>query len=148
SVQMLRQRSPNAKLRTVLADIETRIKSGSALSEAFAAQGETFPKIYSASILAGERSGNIDDVLRRYVAYTKSVAALRRKIKSALTYPVILLVAAMGLITVLTTFVIPRFATIYENMNAQLPLVTVVVVGVSTAVGENLYWLGPTLIVA
>jgi len=148
SVQMLRQRSPNAKLRTVLADIEARIKSGSALSEAFAAQGETFPKIYSASILAGERSGNIDDVLRRYVAYTKSVAALRRKIKSALTYPVILLVAAMGLITVLTTFVIPRFATIYENMNAQLPLVTVVVVGVSTAVGENLYWLGPTLIVA
>lgn len=146
SIQMLRQRSPNAKLRTVLADVETRIKSGSALSEAFAAQGETFPKIYSASVLAGERSGNIDEVLRRYVEYTKSVAALRRKIRSALTYPIILLVAAVGLITVLTTFVIPRFSTIYENMNAQLPLVTVVVVGVSNAIGANIYWLGPTVI--
>jgi type IV pilus assembly protein PilC len=120
AIQMLRQRSPSAKLRTVLSDVEARIKSGSALSEAFAAQGETFPKIYSASVLAGERSGNIDEVLRRYVEYTKSIAALRRKIRSALTYPIILLVAAVGLITVLTTFVIPRFSTIYENMNAQL----------------------------
>ena len=146
AIQMLRQRSPSAKLRTVLSDVEARIKSGSALSEAFAAQGETFPKIYSASVLAGERSGNIDEVLRRYVEYTKSIAALRRKIRSALTYPIILLVAAVGLITVLTTFVIPRFSTIYENMNAQLPLVTVVVVGVSSAIADNLYWLGPALI--
>ena len=147
SIQMLRQRSPNAKLRTVLGDVEARIKSGSALSEAFAAQGETFPRIYSASVLAGERSGNIDEVLRRYVEYTKAVAALRRKIRSALTYPVILLVAAIGLITVLTTFVIPRFSTIYENMNAELPLVTVLVVGVSNTIGDNLYWLGPTVLV-
>ena len=146
SVQMLRQRSPNAKLRAVLADVEARIKSGSALSEAFAAQGETFPQIYSASILAGERSGNLDDVLRRYVAYTKSVAALRRKIRSALTYPVILLVAALGLITVLTTFVIPRFSTIYENMNAELPWITVMVVSTSSAIGSNITWLGPLVL--
>lgn len=147
SIQMLRQRSPNPKLRIVLADIEARIKSGSALSEAFTAQGDTFPRIYSASILAGERSGNLDDVLRRYVEYTKSIAALRRKIRSALTYPIILLAAALGLITVLTTFVIPRFSTIYENMNAELPTITVIVVGVSNAVGANLYWLGPLVLV-
>jgi type IV pilus assembly protein PilC len=146
SVQMLRQRSPNAKLRAVLADVEARIKSGSALSEAFAAQGETFPQIYAASILAGERSGNLDDVLRRYVTYTKSVAALRRKIRSALTYPVILLVAALGLITVLTTFVIPRFSTIYENMNAQLPWITIMVVSSSSAIGSNIHWLGPLVL--
>lgn len=148
SIQMLRQRSPNPKLRIVLADVEARIKSGSALSEAFTAQGETFPRIYSASILAGERSGNLDEVLRRYVEYTKSLAALRRKIRSALTYPVILLAAALGLITVLTTFVIPRFSTIYENMNAELPTITVMVVGVSNAVGTNFYWLGPVLLVS
>ena len=146
SVQMLRQRSPNAKLRAVLTDVEARIKSGSALSEAFAAQGETFPQIYSASILAGERSGNLDDVLRRYVIFTKSVAALRRKIRSALTYPAILLVAALGLITVLTTFVIPRFSTIYENMNAQLPWITVMVVSTSSAIGDNIAWLGPLVL--
>jgi len=146
SVQMLRHRSPSPKLRIVLADVEARIKSGSALSEAFAAQGETFPRIYAANILAGERSGNLDEVLRRYVDYTKAIAALRRKIRSALTYPIILLTAALGLITVLTTFVIPRFSTIYENINADLPTITVVVITVSSSVGENLYWLGPCIV--
>ena len=146
SIQMLRQRSPNAKLRTVLADVETRIKSGSALSEAFAAQGDTFPKIYTASILAGERSGNLDEVLRRYVEYTKAIAQLRRKIRSALTYPVLLLCAAVVLIGVLTTFVIPQFSSLYENMGSELPPITVVVVGLSSAIRGNLFWLAPALV--
>jgi type IV pilus assembly protein PilC len=146
SVQMLRLRSPNPKLRTVLVDVEARIKSGSALSEALESQGGTFPRIYTASILAGERSGNLDDVLRRYVAYTKSIAAIRRKIRGALTYPVILLVAACILIGILTTFVIPQFSSVYENIGAKLPIITVIVVDVSTGIRSNLYWLGPLLI--
>ena len=148
SIQMLRHRSPNPRLREVLGDVEARIKSGSALSEAFAAQGETFPRIYTASILAGERSGSLDEVLRRYVTYTKAIAALRRKIRGALTYPVILLTAAVILIAVLTTFVIPQFSSIYENVGADLPTVTVVVVGVSTAVRTNLHWLLPLVAAA
>jgi type IV pilus assembly protein PilC len=146
SIQMLRQRSPNARLRSVLADVESRIKSGSALSEAFAAQGDTFPKIYTASILAGERSGNLDDVLRRYVEYTKAIAQLRRKIRGALTYPVLLLGAAVVLIAVLTTFVIPQFSSLYENMGSELPTITIVVVGLSKAIRENLFWLAPALL--
>lgn len=146
SIQMLRQRSPNARLRSILADVEARIKSGSALSEAFSAQGETFPKIYTASILAGERSGNLDEVLRRYVEYTKSIAQLRRKIRSALTYPVMLLCAAVILVTVLTTFVIPQFSSLYENMGADLPKITVLVVGLSSWARENLYWLAPAIV--
>ncbi|MBO0798227.1 MAG: type II secretion system F family protein [Blastocatellia bacterium] len=148
SIQMLRQRSPNPKLRAVLADVEARIKSGSALSEAFEAQGETFPRIYTASILAGERSGSLDDVLRRYVEYTKSIAQLRRKIRGALTYPVILLCAAFLLIGVLTTFVIPQFSSLYENMGAELPAITTVVVGISTFVRGNIYWIAPGLAAA
>src|SRR5262245_49377574 len=147
SVQMLRQRSPNPKLRAVLSDVEARIKSGSALSEALESQGDTFPKIYTASILAGERSGNLDDVLRRYVEYTKSIAQLRRKIRSALTYPVMLLCAAFILISILTTFVIPQFSSLYDNMGGELPTITVYVVGVSSAVRENIYWLLPTLLI-
>lgn len=143
SVQMLRQRSPNAKLRTILSDVEARIKSGSALSEAFAAQGDTFPKIYTASILAGERSGNLDEVLRRYVEFTKAIAQLRRKIRGALTYPVMLLCAAIVLIVVLTTFVIPQFSSLYENMGADLPKITLYVVGLSNAVRQNIFWLAP-----
>jgi type IV pilus assembly protein PilC len=145
SIQMLRQRSPNPKLRLVLADVEARIKSGSALSEAFEAQGETFPRIYTASILAGERSGSLDDVLRRYVEYTKAIAQLRRKIKSALTYPVILLCAAFILIGVLTTFVIPQFSSLYENMGGELPGITIFVVGVSSFARGNFYWVAPLI---
>jgi type IV pilus assembly protein PilC len=146
SIQMLRQRSPNAKLRSILADVEARIKSGSALSEAFAAQGESFPKIYTASILAGERSGNLDEVLRRYVEFTKAIAQLRRKIRGALTYPVMLLCAAVVLIIVLTTFVIPQFSSLYENMGADLPTITVFVVGLSSAIRENIFWLAPAVV--
>jgi type IV pilus assembly protein PilC len=146
SIQMLRQRSPNPKLRLVLSDVEARITSGSALSEALEAQGETFPKIYTASILAGERSGNLDDVLRRYVEYTKAIAALRRKIRSALTYPIILLCSACVLIAILTTFVIPQFSSLYENMGTNLPAITTFVVGLSLAVRENIYWILPLLV--
>jgi len=148
SIQMLRHRSPNPRLREVLGDVEARIKSGSALSEAFEAQGETFPRIYTASILAGERSGSLDEVLRRYVSYTKSIVGLRRKIRGALTYPVILLSAAVILVSVLTTYVIPQFSSIYENVGADLPVITKVVVGISTTIRENLYWILPALIIA
>lgn len=146
AIQMLSQHSPNPKLKVVLRDVEARIKNGVALSDAFAAQGETFPRIYTASILAGERSGSLDDVLKRYVEYTKSIVALRRKIRGALTYPLILLTAAFVLVTVLTTFVIPRFTAIFENMGNKLPPITVVVVGISSAVQNNIYWLLPAVI--
>jgi type IV pilus assembly protein PilC len=148
SIQMLRQRSPNPKLRLALSDVEARITSGSALSEALAAQGETFPKIYTASILAGERSGNLDEVLRRYVEYTKSVAQLRRKIRGALTYPVMLLCSAFALISLLTTFVIPQFSLLYDSLGGDLPAVTVFVVGVSSAVRANIYWILPGLLIS
>lgn len=148
SIQMLRHRSPSAKLRDVLGDVETRIKSGTALSESFAAQGETFPKIYIASILAGERSGNLDEILRRYVIYTKAMAAVRRKLRSALTYPCILLSASIILVSVLTTYVIPQFSSIYENVGTKLPWITEFVIGVSTTVRSNLMWLVPTILLA
>jgi type IV pilus assembly protein PilC len=148
SIQMLRQRSPNPKLRLALSDVEARITSGSALSEALAAQGETFPKIYTASILAGERSGNLDEVLRRYVEYTKSVAQLRRKIRGALTYPVMLLCSAFALISLLTTFVIPQFSLLYDSLGGDLPAVTTFVVGVSSAVRANIYWILPGLLIS
>ena len=146
AIQMLSQHSPNPKLKAVLLDVEARIKNGVALSDAFAAQGDTFPRIYTASILAGERSGNLDEVLRRYVEYTKSIVALRRKIRGALTYPLILLTAAVILVGVLTTFVIPRFTAIFDNMGNKLPPITIFVVSISTAIQTNIIWLLPALI--
>ena len=98
-----------------------------------------------ASILAGERSGSLDEILRRYVTYTKAMAAIRRKLRSALTYPIILLCASVILIAVLTTYVIPQFSAIYENVGTKLPMITEIVIGLSSAVRNNLLWLLPTI---
>jgi type IV pilus assembly protein PilC len=148
AITMLRKRAASARLRAVLGDVEEQIRGGAALSQAFAAQGGIFPRIYTASILAGERSGNLDDVLRRYVEYTKALAQLRRKIRGALTYPIILLCSAFILISILTTFVIPQFSLLYDNIGGELPPITRFVVAVSSGVKENIYWLLPALLIA
>ena len=107
AIAMLRKRAASARLRAVLGDVEEQIRGGAALSEAFAAQGSIFPRIYTASILAGERSGALDEVLKRYVTYMRRNVALRRKIRGALAYPLFLLVASGGMVTFLATYVVP-----------------------------------------
>ena len=79
--------------KRVLDDVYEKVRSGTALSDAFAAHGDLFPSVYTASLLAGERSGNLDAVLRRFVDYTKIIATVKRKTISALIYPAILIVA-------------------------------------------------------
>src|SRR6476661_843662 len=114
AISMLRKRAASARLRAVLGDVEDQIRGGAALSQAFAAQGSIFPRIYTASILAGERSGALDDVLSRYVVYMRRSVGLRRKIRGALAYPTFLLVACMGMIIFLTTFVVPRMSDLFS----------------------------------
>ena len=145
AIQILTKRQKNEQLRIVLEDVEERIKTGQALSDAFAAQGDAFPRIYIASVLAGERSGSLDEVLARYVAYTKSMAEIGRKLRKSLTYPAILIVASIILLSVLTTYVIPRFAELYGKQT-NLPMVTVVVVGISNFIRENIYIVLPALV--
>jgi len=146
AISLLAKRQSNAALRSVLREIEARIREGTPMSEAFAAQGDVFPKLYTASLLAGEKSGNLDGVLNRYIAYTKQMLTLRRKIRQALTYPVILIFALIGLVSVMTGFVIPRFAVIYKDFGTELPTITQAVLAVSTTIEANLYWLLPTFI--
>ncbi|HKV40989.1 MAG TPA: type II secretion system F family protein, partial [Blastocatellia bacterium] len=118
-----------------------------ALSEAFGAQGEAFPRIYIASILAGERSGSLDEVLLRYVNYQKTITEVRRKMKKSLAYPVVLICASIVLVMVLSTFVIPNFMKMYGDVGAeQLPMVTVMVVGTADFIRTNSYWMGPVLV--
>jgi type IV pilus assembly protein PilC len=145
SIQILGKRMKNEQLRAMLLDVEERIKTGESLSSAFAAKGEAFPRIYVASILAGERSGALDDVLSRYVAFTKAMAEISRKLKKSMTYPAILIVASGILILVLTTFVIPNFAQLYGSVG-NLPLITRIVVGASDAITSNFLIIFPALI--
>src|SRR5215207_3730603 len=147
AIAMLRRRAASSRLRAVLADVEDKIRSGMALSSAFAAQGPIFPRIYTASILAGERSGALDDVLARYVAYMRRGVEIRRKIRGALAYPLFLLAASFGMVIFLTTYVVPRMARLFEGFGNNLPAITAVVVGISNWMAANIVWFGPTAVV-
>jgi len=137
SITMLRRRATSVKLRAVLEEVEEAIRGGAALSQAFSAQGAVFPRIYTASILAGERSGALDEVLSRYVTYMRRSVGLRRKIRGALAYPTFLLVACMGMVIFLTTFVVPRMSDLFAGFGNDLPIVTKIVLGLSNWIIGN-----------
>src|SRR3989454_2721808 len=146
AISMLRKRAASARLRAVLGDVEDEIRGGSALSEAFANQGEIFPRIYTASILAGERSGALDEVLSRYVIYMRRNVGLRRKIRGALAYPLFLLFASGLMVTFLTLYVVPRMSDLFSGFGTELPMVTQIVVGLSKWLSSNVIWFGPLFI--
>jgi len=148
SITMLRRRAASVKLRAVLEAVEEAIRGGAALSQAFAAQGATFPRIYTASILAGERSGALDEVLSRYVNYMRRSVGLRRKIRGALAYPTFLLLACLGMVIFLTTFVVPRMSDLFAGFGNDLPTVTRIVLGISGWLTGNVFWFAPLVIIS
>jgi type IV pilus assembly protein PilC len=147
AISMLRKRAASARLRAVLADVEDQIRGGAALSQAFAAQGSIFPRIYTASILAGERSGALDEVLNRYVTYMRRNVALRRKIRGALAYPLFLLFASAAMVSFLTVYVVPRMSELFSGFGSELPTITQIVVGLSRWLSTNVFWFAPMLFV-
>src|SRR5712671_8145639 len=147
AITMLSRRATSVRLRAVLEEVEEAIRGGAALSQAFAAQGATFPRIYTASILAGERSGALDDVLSRYVNYMRRSVGLRRKIRGALAYPAFLLFACLGMVIFLTTFVVPRMSDLFSGFGSNLPTITIIVLALSGWMMRNAIWVVPTLIV-
>ena len=140
SLDILRQRVANATFKAVLDDVYDKVKSGTGLSDAFGAHGELFPPVYAASLMAGERSGNLDSVIRRYVAYEKVIGAVKKRTISALIYPAILTLMMLGLIAIIVLRVVPSFASFYENFDRELPLSTRLIVGVSNGIVAN-FWL-------
>lgn len=131
SLDILRQRVPNPIFKSVLDDVHERVRGGSSLSEAFEAHGTLFPRVYTASLLAGEKSGSLEQVIRRYVAYVKIVTAVKRKTISALVYPLILLALSLVVVTIIVLRVVPAFAGFYAQLDATLPLSTRIIVAVS-----------------
>ena len=148
SIDLLKTRSASGNLRIVLADVEEKIKSGIPLSEAFEAQG-LFPRIYTASILAGEQSGALDDVLARFVEYLKRSVGISRKLRGALAYPAFLLVAATMMVAFLALYIVPRMSSLFQSLSANrgLPTVTIVVLAVANGISGNILWLLPLAIV-
>jgi type IV pilus assembly protein PilC len=135
SLDILRRRVTNPTFKGVIDDVHERVRGGSALSEAFEAHGALFPGVYTASLLAGEKSGNLEQVLRRYVSYVKIVTEVRRKTISALVYPMILLVMSLIVVTIIVVKVVPEFGNFYMQLGGkELPLSTRMIVAVSNVV--------------
>jgi type IV pilus assembly protein PilC len=132
SLDILRRRLPHPTFRAAVNDIHERVRSGTSLSEAFEAQ-QLFSPIYTASLMAGEKSGSLEQVLRRYVQHMKVLQAARTQVVSALIYPVILLLLSLVVVGLIVFQVVPEFAEFYAQFQgAQLPLPTQIVVAIST----------------
>jgi type IV pilus assembly protein PilC len=148
AITLLKNRSASSSLRAVLVDVEERIKGGTPLSDAFEAQG-IFPRIYTASILSGEKSGALDEVLLRFVDYLKRSVGLTRRLRGALAYPAFLLLASGFMVAFLTLYIVPRMSDLFKGLSANrgLPTITVVVLAISTGVANNIWWLAPTILI-
>ena len=123
SLELLAKRQKNPIFRAQLEDVAARVKTGESISSAFEAQG-SFPLVYTVTLLAGERSGNLEEVLQRYLDFQRVSLTFRKKLKSSLIYPAFLIVMVIGLFIFLITFVVPRFAQLYDQLGTKLPSLT------------------------
>ena len=139
SLDILRQRVANPLLKTVLDDVYDRVRAGSSLSEAFESHGSLFPGVYTASLLAGEKSGSLEQVIRRYVAYVKIVSGVKRKTISALVYPAILLLLSCIVVGIIVLRVVPEFGAFYNQFGKDLPLSTRMIVSFSNFAGTYFF---------
>jgi type IV pilus assembly protein PilC len=124
ALDLLIKRQRDKTLLHLLENVRERVKGGELLSDAFAAQG-MFPKMYTTTLMAGEKSGNMEEVLGRYIQYQRMVQTFRKKLFVSLVYPVLLVCVVTIMVTFLITYVVPKFADLFNNLNAQLPAITV-----------------------
>lgn len=137
ALDLLADRAASPRLRPLLGDVRQRVREGATLSDAFEAQG-AFPKVYTTSLLAGEKSGNLTGVLDDYIAYQRVTTGVRKRLLAVLVYPAILVIVASGILSYLVTYVIPQFARLYQELNVPLPGPTRVLI---TLVVGYRYWL-------
>ena len=138
ALDLMLERMENPSFRPILEDIRDRLKAGENMSDCFASYGETFPRLYSSSLKAGERSGDMEGVIRRFLRYLQLVTSARKKVVSALVYPAVLVGLSIGMLAVMGLFVVPKFTTFYEDMNAELPTLTRMTLGVAGFFRTNL----------
>ncbi len=135
AVDLLLKRQRNHYFRGILEDVRNRLRSGESLSEAFESQG-VFPKIYTTTLLAGEKSGNLDEVMGRFISFQRVAMTVRKKLAASLVYPALLVTLVTVMLTFLVTFVVPRFADLYSQLNAKLPVTTEIMLAVGVFVRQ------------
>jgi type IV pilus assembly protein PilC len=124
SLEMLAKNQRNPHFAGQLMNVTERVKSGESLSAAFEAQGG-IPTMYTTTLLAGERSGNLQEVLERFISFQRISLSFQKKLTASLIYPTVLIVIVIALLIFLITFVVPQFSTLYDGMGIQLPWLTV-----------------------
>lgn len=133
SLNILSKRQKNVRFKAILENVQERVKSGELLSQAFEAQGAT-SKIYTTTLLAGERSGNLEEVLGRFISFQRITVSFRKKLIASLWYPALLICALTVMLTFLMTYVVPQFADLYSSLNAKLPAMTVFMLGIGRSI--------------
>jgi type IV pilus assembly protein PilC len=141
SLDIMLERQRDAVFRRSLGNVRDKVKGGTALSEAFKVEGGLYPPIFSASLTAGERSGALEGVLRRFAQHLRLNQSLKKKAVSAAVYPIVLLSTMVAMVAVLLVFVIPQFQSFYEGLGAELPLPTRILMGIALAVRNNVVWI-------
>jgi len=131
ALDLLIKRQKDKYLLTLLENVRDRVKGGELLSDAFAAQG-TFPKMYTTTLMAGEKSGNMEEVLSRYISFQRIALTFRKKLAVSLVYPTLLVTVVIIMVLFLVTYVVPEFAKLFESLNAQLPAITLFTMAVGT----------------
>lgn len=144
ALHMLAQNQKNERFAAQLRNVADRVKTGESLSSAFDAQG-AFPPIYTTTLLAGERSGNLDEVLNRYLAFQRISLTFRKKLKASLIYPTLLIVLVFSLFIFLITFVVPRFALLYNQLGSKLPGITLAMLDFGKAAQHYAVFVLPAL---
>jgi type IV pilus assembly protein PilC len=145
SLDLLRKRQRNPFFRSLLENVRERVKSGELLSEAFEAQGQ-MSRIYTTTLLAGERSGNLEEVLSRYIGYQRITATFRKKLLSSLWYPALLILALTVMLSFLITYVVPKFAELYQSFDASLPEMTKLMLGLGSTLQSYFYIVAPAIV--
>lgn len=146
SLQMLTKIQKSAHFRSQLDDITNRVKTGEALSTAFEAQTGV-PVMYTTTLLAGERSGNLQEVLERYIGFQRVSLTFRKKLTASLIYPGLLLTIVSGLLIFMFTVVIPQFAQLYDQMGSKLPALTVGLLNFGKWTQHNILWIALSVLI-
>ena len=131
SLDLLIKRQKDNYFRSLLQNVRERVKGGELLSEAFLAQN-VFPKIYTTTLMAGEKSGNMDEVLTRYISFQRLALSFKKKLLVSLVYPTLLVSVVLIMLVFLVTYVVPQFAKLYADLNAQLPAITLLMLNIGT----------------
>ncbi len=147
SVELLAKRQKDINFRAQLEDVATRVRTGESLSSAFEAQGGV-PLVYTTTLLAGERSGNLEEVLQRFLEFQRVSLTFRKKLRSSLIYPVFMLLMITALCIFLITFVVPRFAELYDQLGTQLPGLTLALLSAGQYAQHDGWWIAILLAAA